>query len=102
MRSTTPGAMPLESIRGEVAIVGVGESAFTAASGRSPEDMAFDAIDAALADCGLEPGQVDGLMISGGLGGQIDADQFRARYATDRDIWFSGEGGAFTWAATAP
>ncbi len=43
-----PGPAELESIRGKVAIVGVGESEHSAASGRKLDQMLFAAIDAAV------------------------------------------------------
>jgi len=107
-RVIQPGPAALDNIRGEVAIVGVGESTHSAASGRSVEAMAFDAIDTALADAGLHPADIDGLMISGGMPGQLTPDQFRAHYGLSTEngisteIWFSDQGGAFTYAATAP
>ena len=101
-RRIDPGPAALELLRGEIAIVGVGESVMTGASGRTAGAMSFDAIDAALADANIAPGDVDGLMIAGGLGGQIDADGFRQHYGVAQDIWFSQDGGAFAQAATAP
>ncbi len=97
-----PGPAELESIRGKVAIVGVGESEHSAASGRKLDDMLFAAIDAALADAGLTPADVDGLMVSGQSAGQMTAARFRAHYGLGGDIWESGAGGAFSFAATAP
>jgi acetyl-CoA acetyltransferase len=100
-RPITPGPAALEDVSGEVAITGVGESAMSAASGRTAEELAFEAIDAALADAGLSPHQVDGLMVTGGMAGQITPELFRAHYRTSGDIWFSQAGGAFAQAATA-
>jgi acetyl-CoA acetyltransferase len=97
-----PGPARLEDIKGKVAIVGVGESEHSAASGRSLDEVTFAAIDAALADAGLEPEQVDGLMFSGQSVGQLTVERFRARYGLRQDIWESGKGGAFSFAATAP
>ncbi|WP_238532495.1 thiolase family protein [Novosphingobium pentaromativorans] len=71
-------------------------------SGRSSLDMAFDAIDASLADAGLQPSQIDGIMFAEGLAGQVDADAFREHYGVHQDIWMSGDGGAFAQIATAP
>jgi acetyl-CoA acetyltransferase len=96
-----PGPAELEDIKGKVAIVGVGESEHSAASGRSLHDMTFAAIDAALADCGLAPEQVDGLMFSGQSVGQLTVKGFRAHYGLKQDIWESPKGGAFSFAATA-
>jgi acetyl-CoA acetyltransferase len=97
-----PGPAAMQDIKGKVAIVGVGESDLSAASGRSIEEMTFAAIDAALADCGLAPGQVDGLMFSGQSVGQVTVERLRAHYGLKQDIWVSGRGGAFSFAATAP
>lgn len=97
-----PGPAELDDIRGMVAIVGVGESEHSAASGRALDDMLFAAIDAALDDAGLTPRDVDGLMFSGQSQGQMSVARFRAHYGLTHEIWESGEGGAFSFAATAP
>ncbi len=97
-----PGPVLLNDIKGKIAIVGVGEADPSAASGRLAEDMTFAAIDAALADAGLVPRDIDGLMFSGQSAGQITAERFRAYYGLTHDIWSSGKGGAFSFAATAP
>ena len=97
-----PGPAALENIKGQIAIVGVGETQPSAASGRSLEQMTFEAIDAALADAGLAPDQVDGFMFSGQSAGQLTAERFREHYGLTHDIWGSGKGGAFSFAATAP
>ncbi|MCB2048252.1 MAG: hypothetical protein KDE32_08500 [Novosphingobium sp.] len=97
-----PGPARLENIKGKVAIVGVGESEHSAASGRDLDDMIFAAIDAALVDAGLKPEQVDGLMFSGQSAGQMTVARFRAHYGLNHDFWESGAGGAFSFAATAP
>jgi acetyl-CoA acetyltransferase len=96
-----PGPAELASIKGKVAIVGVGESEHSAASGRALDDMLFAAIDAALADAGLSPADVDGLMVSGQSHGQMTVARLRAHYGLTHDIWESGAGGAFSFAATA-
>lgn len=97
-----PGPAKLESIRGKVAIVGVGESEHSAASGRALDDMLYAAIDAALADAGLSLAEVDGLMFSGQSAGQMTVARLRGHYGLTHDIWESGAGGAFSFAATAP
>ena len=97
----TPGPAQMDDIKGKVAIVGVGEAEHSAASGRSPDDVTFEAIDAALVDAGLAPEQVDGLMFTGGSAGQLTVERFRAHYGLKQDIWGSGKGGAFSFAATA-
>jgi acetyl-CoA acetyltransferase len=48
------------SFPGRSAIVGVGQTEFSKSSGRSEMRLAVEAIRAALADAGLEPGDVDG------------------------------------------
>jgi len=45
-----------------VAIVGVGQTAYSLASGRTEWQLAIEAIANALADCGIEAGEVDGLV----------------------------------------
>ena len=45
-----------------VAVVGVGETDYSRDSGRSELTLALQAILAALADAGIEPADVDGLM----------------------------------------
>jgi acetyl-CoA acetyltransferase len=44
------------------AIVGVGQTAYSRASGRTEWQLAIEAIGGALADCGIEPAEVDGLV----------------------------------------
>lgn len=97
-----PGPAELDNIKGKVAIVGVGESKPSAASGRSRDTMIFEAIDAALADAGLTPQDVDGLMVTGQSVGQMTTERLRAHYGLKHDIWFSGNGGAYSFAALAP
>lgn len=46
---------------GAAAIVGAANTAFTSSSGRSHVDLALEAVTKALADAGLEPGDVDGI-----------------------------------------
>ncbi len=86
---------------GGVAIAGVGESDHSKASGREVADIVGDAVDRALADAGLTPADVDGIMY-GPQPPQFDEQAFAARYNTGRDLWVSHEGGGMTWAATAP
>jgi len=49
-------------MRGKAAIVGIGQTEFSKSSGRSEWELALEAIQAALADAGLEPADVDGLV----------------------------------------
>ena len=50
------------SFRNSVAIAGVGETDYSRESGRTELALALQAIQAALADAGIEPQEVDGLM----------------------------------------
>ncbi len=94
-------AREIEDLRDRVAIVGVGEADQSRASGRPPVQIAGQAIERALADAGLEPRDVDGLLYSGGVAPFTAAD-FHARFGTDQAIFESGQGGAMVWAATDP
>jgi acetyl-CoA acetyltransferase len=92
-------------LAGGVAIAGVGESAHTPASGRDPVDIAIEAVEAALEDAGLTPRDVDGLMWSGSLPGQLDEQAFRRHFGARGlagPLWTSTQGGGMVWAATAP
>jgi len=90
-----------EKVR-DIAICGVGESDHTRASGRNAVEIGAQAVERALADAGLEPEDVDGLMCARGIGPQFDVDAFHAHFGTKHDIWLSHEGGGMAWAATAP
>jgi acetyl-CoA acetyltransferase len=85
-----------------VAIVGVGESEHSNASGRTAVEIGLSAIEAAIADAGLKPSEVDGLMASPGVGAQVGVEDFHAHFGTSHDIWVSHQGGGMVWAATAP
>lgn len=91
---------PYDDCRGEIAIVGIGESAHSANSGRDPVLMAVEAVQRALDDAGLRPDQVDGLMFNGYMHSQLDAAAFHRHFGTKHDLWVSTEGGAMSWAAT--
>ena len=93
-------AYPLDDVRGEVAIAGIGETAYTSASGREAKAICLEAIAKAIADAGLRPDQVDGLMISAGIKDQPSPDDYHAYFGTSHPIWFSDKGGAMVWAAT--
>ena len=96
------GASDYEDIAGQVAIVGVGEAEHSKASGRSPHDIAVQAIDAALADAGLVANDIDGIMFSPGVGDQFDEKAFREAYGVGQELWVSHKGGGMVFAATAP
>jgi acetyl-CoA acetyltransferase len=95
-------ATELEDVSGEVAIVGVGEADHSGASGRSAIEIGAQAVERALEDAGLEPDQVDGLLYRSGIGPQFDEHAFHRHFGTRHELFVSHEGGAMTWAATAP
>jgi len=95
-------AREIEPVDGGVAIVGVGEADQTKASGRTSQAIAGQAVERALTDAGLRPEEVDGLMFAGGIGDQFDAEAFHTHFGTSQELWVSRQGGAMTWAATAP
>lgn len=53
--------MTARSLSGKAAVVGIGATEFSKESGRSELQLSVEAVRAALADCGLEPADVDGL-----------------------------------------
>jgi acetyl-CoA acetyltransferase len=99
---TWGAATRIDDVRGAVAIAGVGEADHTGASGRDALAIGAQAVERALADCGLTADDVDGIMYRSGIGPQLDEHAFRAHFGTRRDLWVSHEGGAMTWAGTAP
>jgi acetyl-CoA acetyltransferase len=94
-------ATDYEDVCGAVAVCGVGESEHTKASGRTVHEIVGSAVERALADAGLEPTDVDGLMHIP-LPEQFDVAAFHAYFGTDHDMWESRAGGGMRWAATAP
>lgn len=90
----------LDDVNGKVAIVGIGETPFTGPSRRNAKDMCLEAIELAIEDAGLTPADVDGLMVSFGIEGQVTPEDFHKHFGTDHPIWFSNQGGAMVWAAT--
>ncbi len=52
----------MTSFAGRVAITGIGATEFSKDSGRSELQLAAEAVTAAIADAGLRPGDVDGLV----------------------------------------
>jgi acetyl-CoA acetyltransferase len=95
-------ASEFEGFAEPIAIVGVGEAEHSKASGRDPVAIGLAAIEAAIADAGLRPEQVDGLMTSPGVGPQVGVEDFHAHFGTSHDVWASRRGGGMVWAATAP
>src|SRR6185295_18062777 len=95
-------AEPYEDIGSELAIAGVGEADHTRASGRTPREIAVQAVARALDDAGLEPRDVDGLMYNTFDGQQLTAADFHAHFGTAHDLWVSSAGGGMVWAGSAP
>jgi acetyl-CoA acetyltransferase len=91
--------VPLDDTSGEIAIVGIGESAHTGPSGRTAREIAREAVARAIDDAGLEPADVDGLMYSPSVEGYTEA-HFREDFGVTGPLWTSPEGGGMCWAAT--
>jgi len=94
-------ASDFEDVRGEVAIVGIGETEYTKASGRTAREIGIEAAERAIADAGLEPDDIDGLTWSGAFA-DFDVDVFQEHFGTTHEMWTSPWGGGMAWAATAP
>ncbi len=94
-------ATDLDDIRGACAIAGIGETAYTKASGRTAREIGAEAAERAMADAGLEPTDIDGLTWSGAFP-DFDLDAFHEHFGTSHDMWTSPWGGGMAWAATAP
>ena len=94
-------ATELDDVAGEVAIVGIGETAYTKASGRTAREIGTEAAERAIADAGLEPADIDGLTWSGAFA-DFDVDAFHEHFGTTHEMWTSPWGGGMAWAATAP
>jgi acetyl-CoA acetyltransferase len=94
-------ATELEGVAGQVAIVGIGETAYTKASGRSARAIGAEAAERAIADCGLRPEDVDGLTYNAAFA-DFDVAAFHAHFGTSHDMWSSPWGGGMSWAGTAP
>ena len=75
-------ATELDDVRGEVAIVGIGETAYTKASGRTAREIGAEAAERAIADAGLEPADIDGLTWSGAFA-DFDVAAFHEHFGTD-------------------
>ena len=94
-------ASELGDVRGAVAIAGIGETAYTKASGRTAREIGAEAAERAIADAGLEPSDIDGLTWSATFA-DFDVRAFHEHFGTSHDIWSSPWGGGMAWAATAP
>ncbi|MEE9608885.1 MAG: transporter, partial [Myxococcota bacterium] len=95
-------ASELEDIAGQVAVVGVGEADHSKASGRGAREIAAQAVERAVADAGLRPQDIDGILFSGGLADAFDEKAFHEHFGTRHAMFSSGKGGGMVWAATAP
>ncbi len=91
----------LDDIRGQVAIAGIGETAYTKASGRTAREIGAEAAERAIADAGLTPADIDGITWSGAFA-DFDVAAFHEHFGTDHDMWTSPWGGGMAWAGTAP
>ena len=94
-------ATELDDIAGQVAIAGIGETAYTKASGRTAREIGAEAAERAIADAGLAPSDIDGLTYSGAFP-DFDVAAFHEHFGTVHDVWSSPWGGGMSWAATAP
>src|SRR5947209_9552338 len=94
-------ATELEDVSGRAAIAGIGESAYTKASGRTAREIGAEAAERAIADAGLKPADIDGLTWSRAMG-EFDAAAFHEHFGTSHELWTSEWGGGMAWAATAP
>ena len=90
-------ATPFDDINGEVAIVGIGETAYTKASGRTARDIGAEAAARAIEDAGLEPEDIDGLTYSGAFA-DFDVAAFHETFGTSHEMWSSPWGGGMSWA----
>jgi acetyl-CoA acetyltransferase len=95
-------ATACEDVSGEIALVGVGESDHTKASGRTAGQISAQAVERALDDAGLEPTDIDGIMYTPFGGDQFDEHAFHSHFGTSHEMWVSKHGGGMVWAATAP
>ncbi len=94
-------ASELRDLHDEVAIVGIGETAYTKASGRTARAIGAEAVERAIADAGLTPDVVDGITWSGAFA-DFDVAAYHEHFGTSHDMWTSPWGGGMAWAATAP
>ncbi len=94
-------ATELDDVRAQVAIAGIGETAYTKASGRTAREIGAEAAERAIADAGLTPADIDGITWSGAFP-DFDVDAFHEHFGTSHEMWTSPWGGGMAWAATAP
>ena len=94
-------ATGFDDIGGAVAIVGIGETAYTKASGRTAREIGAEAAERAIADSGLEPSDIDGLTYNAAFA-DFDVAAFHQHFGTSHEMWSSPWGGGMSWAGTAP
>ena len=94
-------ASEFDDVNGQVAIVGIGETAYTKASGRTAREIGAEAAARAIEDAGLRPEDIDGLTYSGAFA-DFDVAAFHEHFGTDHELWSSPWGGGMSWAGTAP
>jgi acetyl-CoA acetyltransferase len=94
-------ATDYDNVHGQVAICGVGESDHSKASGRTTREIIGQAVERAIADAGLRPTDVDGIMHIP-MPEQLDATAFHEYFGTSHDMWESTAGGGMRYAASAP
>ncbi len=97
----------LKRLRDKVAVVGVGETEYLRDSGRKPRELIIEAVQKALDDCKLAPGDVDG-MVGGFEGAQLFSYSdlahnvgIKYRFHGDMGDFSGGNTGSFHLAAMA-
>jgi acetyl-CoA acetyltransferase len=71
-------------------------------SNRTTKEIAAQAVELAIADAGLSPADIDGIMYHPMGGDQFNERDFGQHFGTRHDMWVSRAGGGMRWAATAP
>lgn len=83
-RPGTATERPIDMTK-DIAIVGIGETPPTRRSDKDIRELAVDAIEAALADAGLDPGQVDGMVTDSVImPGTVPHEYVAAQFGIDR------------------
>ncbi len=80
-------------LRDKYAIIGVGETPYTRNSGRTTRHMGVDAVRNAMSDCGISPGEVDGMMsyqVSDSTMSPMIAADLGIRLNFYMDVWGGG------------
>jgi acetyl-CoA acetyltransferase len=95
-------ASALDGVGGALAIVGIGDADYSRASGRTTHQIAAQATERALADAGLRPTDIDGIMYVPFSGDQFTAAAYHEHFGTAHELWASEKGGGMVWAGSAP